>query len=363
MMRLLLRATIAVTVLLIAYLALWPVPIDPVAWDAPKSTGLVDPFGYDDRLARARGIDLGDIDGPEDATLGFDNLVYVTTPGGAILSVSGSGRVRTFADAGGRPLGIATAPDGSFIVANALLGLQRISRDGEVTIVLDKVLGEPLVAANNVAVASDGIIYFSESSSKFGTGKYAGSYEASLLDLMEHGGHGRVIEYDPATGNTRVLLAGINYANGVAISADDDYLLIAETGHYRILKYWLRGPRTGAHDVVIDNLPGFPDNITAGLQGRFWVGLAAPRSTVLDRLSDRPFLRKVVQRLPAFLRPRAVPSSHVIAITGDGQVLMNLQDPSARYPSMTGVLETRDALYLTRLFGRHLPKLAKQDLL
>lgn len=353
----------AMLVLLVAYLLLWPVPIDPVAWDAPVSEGLVDPFGHDNRLASARGIDLGDVDGPEDATLGVDNHVYATTPRGAILRISGSGRVTKFADAGGRPLGIATNPDGSFTVANGILGLQRVSRRGDVSTILDEVGGEPLVAANNVAVARDGTIYFSESSTKFGTRQYTGSYEASLLDLMEHGGHGRVISFDPATGDTRVLLTGINYANGVAVSSDDDYLLIAETGHYRILRYWLQGPRAGTHEVVIDNLPGFPDNITAGYQGRFWIGLAAPRSDALDRLSDRPFLRKLVQRLPAFLRPRAIPSSHVIAITGDGQVLMNLQDPAARYPSMTGALETRDALYLTRLFGRHLPKLAKRDLL
>lgn len=363
MMRTLLRSATFVIVLLVAYLTLWPVPIDPVAWDAPASAGLVDPFGYDERLASARGIDLGDIDGPEDAVLGVDNLVYVTTPHGAILSVSGSGRVSTFTDAGGRPLGIARNPDGSFIVANAILGLQRVSRSGEVATILDEVEGKPLVAANNVAVARDGVIYFSESSTKFGTREHAGSYEASLLDLMEHGGHGRVISFDPATGDTRVLLTGINYANGVALSADEDYLLIAETGHYRILRFWLRGPRAGAHEVVIDNLPGFPDNVTAGRQGRFWIGLVAPRNSLLDRMSDKPFLRKLVQRLPAFMRPRAVPSSHVIAITGDGEVLMNLQDPSARYPSMTGVLETRDALYLTRLFGRHLPKLSKRDLL
>lgn len=355
--------SVALFALLAAYLVLWPVPIDPVAWDAPVSDGLIDPFGYDERLAAARGIDLGDVDGPEDAALGVDNLVYVTTPGGAILSVSNSGRVSTFADAGGRPLGIATNPDGSFTVANAHVGLQRVSRDGEVATILDTIDGLPIVAANNVAVASDGVIYFSESSTKFGTREFAGSYKASLLDLMEHGGHGRVIEFDPAAGSARVLVTGINYANGVAISEDDDYLLIAETGHYRILRYWLRGPRSGTHEVIIENLPGFPDNITAGLQGRFWIGLAAPRSDLLDRLSDKPFLRKVIQRLPALFRPKAVPSAHVIAITGDGQVLMNLQDPSARFPSMTGVLETRNALYLTRLFGRHLPRLAKRDLL
>jgi len=82
----------------------------------------------------------------------------------------------------------------------------------------------------------------------------------------------------------------------------------------------------------------------------------------VDRLSDKPFLRKVVQRLPAALRPRAVPSSHVIAFDGDGVVLENLHDLEARFPTLTGVLETNRALYLTTLFGNQLPRIDKQNL-
>ena len=107
--------------------------------------------------------------------------------------------------------------------------------------------------------------------------------------------------------------------------------------------------------MLVDSLPGFPDNINGGGDNRFWIGLIAPRDAKLDGLSDKPFLRKVVRRLPAFLRPSAVPSSHVIAIDGDGNVLRSLQDPAARYPAMTGACETAQRVYLTRLFGHELP--------
>ena len=110
------------------------------------------------------------------------------------------------------------------------------------------------------------------------------------------------------------------------------------------------------------DLPGFPDNINNGLNGRFWIGLAAPRNALLDRLSDRPFVRKVVQRLPTILRPKPIDASHVIAIDADGTVLMDLQDPAAKYPLLTGVLETRKALYLTTLVGHRLPWIDKQNL-
>ena len=114
--------------------------------------------------------------------------------------------------------------------------------------------------------------------------------------------------------------------------------------------------------MLVENLLGFPDNINSGDRDRFRVGLVAPRDAKLDSLSNRPFLRKVVQRLPAPLRPQAVPSSHVIAVNGDGEVLLNLQDPTAAYPTMTGACETRERLYLTRLFGYDLPYIEKGDL-
>jgi sugar lactone lactonase YvrE len=157
-------------------------------------------------------------------------------------------------------------------------------------------------------------------------------------------------------------MTGLNYANGIAVSDDGSFLLVAETGHYRILKYWLSGEMQGKTEVLIDNLPGFPDNIKNGLNGRFWIGFAAPRTRLLDQVSDKPFIRKMVQRLPAVLRPQAEPFSHVIAINGDGQVLMNLHDTAARFPTLTGVLETRDSLYLTTLFGKNLPRVKKRDL-
>lgn len=228
---------------------------------------------------------------------------------------------------------------------------------------LTEIDGTPLVYADDIAVARDGTIYLSEASTKFGAYASGGTLEGSLLDILEHGGNGLVVEYKPDTGRARVIMDGLNFANGLAISDDQQYLLIAETGTYRIHRYWLQGENAGKSEVIIDNLPGFPDNINNGMNGRFWIGFAAPRKSVLDDFSDRPFIRKMLQRAPAFMRPKPDLSSHVIAINGDGDVLMNLQDPGATYPMLTGVLETRTMLFLTTLIGNKLPYLVKEDLL
>ena len=346
---------------ILIYLLAWPVPINPVSWQAPTDLGLIDPFESNRLLEAATAIDLGKHEGPEDATLGRDNLVYVTTEEGRVVRIRNR-QVEAFADTGGRPLGIEVDADGSLVVANAYLGLQRVDGQGNVTNILSSVDGTTPVYPNNLAIARDGKIYFTEASSKYGADKYRGSYNASLLDIMEHGGHGGVFVFDPATGTARQLLDDLNYANGIAISEDNSFLVIAETSNYRILKHWLTGPHQGETEVLLDNLPGFPDNLKTGKSGRFWVGFAAPRNDLIDKVSDKPWLRKVIQRLPSAIRPQAIPSSHVVAFNGDGEILMNMHEPGARFPMLTGVLETQRSLYLTTLFGHQLPVIAKSDL-
>jgi len=153
-------------------------------------------------------------------------------------------------------------------------------------------------------VAADGKIYFSDASTKFGAREWGGTYEASLLDILEHGGHGRLLAWDPATSKATTLVSGLNFANGVAVSHDQTHVLVVETGSYRVLRHWLAGPKRGRTEPLIEALPGFPDNIKPGLDGRYWVALISPRNKMVDALSDRPFIRRMVQRLPAFQSDR-----------------------------------------------------------
>ena len=345
---------------LLAWLLLWPVPVEPQAWQAPANPGHADPFAPDPRLRAAAALDLGGRVGPEDAALGPDGRLYVGTDNGEILALrpDGSG-LTVFATPGGRPLGLEFDIAGRLLVANAYLGLQRIGPDGRVEQLLGEVDGVPLGYADDVAVAADGRVFVSDASTRFAAAEHGGTYAASLLDILENSASGRVLEYDPASGGARVFANSLSFANGLAVSDDQRWLYVAETGRYAIWRYPLGG---GERELVIGGLPDFPDNLNNGLRGRIWVGLIAPRVPALDALAGRPFLRRVVQRLPAALRPAAEPHSHVIAIDADGNVLMNLYDTGAALQALTGVLETTDALYLTSLFAPALGRLDKRDL-
>jgi len=356
------RSLALLAVLLVLYLLSWPVPIDPVVWHAPQDLGLVDSYAPNDALAAATIIDLGVYEGPEDIAGGPDEMIYASTADGDIIRIDQDGKgLEPFVNVGGRPLGIDFDAAGNLLVANSMVGLQRVSASGEIELLLPELDDRSIVYPNDVAVAANGKIYLTQASSKFTANAWGNDYAASLLDILEHGDTGKVFEVDPISGSARVIMKGLSYANGVAVSADQRYLLVNELSHYRVWRYWLQGSRAGSSELVLENLPGFPDNINTGLDGRFWIGLVAPRNSMIDAISDKPWVRKVVQRLPAFLRPSAVPSSHVIAINGDGQVLMNLQDTSVRVPTITGAHENAGHLYLSTLFGARLAILDRAD--
>lgn len=356
------RIVFGLLIFVVAYLLLWPVPTEPLAWLAPRDEGLVGPFEANDRLRSARLVAIGEHSGPEDIVAAFEGRLCTGTDDGQIFCFSADGSdQRIFADTGGRPLGLDFA--GGFIyVANAYLGLQRIRADGRVVSLADHFDGETLGYVDDVAVAKDGIVYFSDASSKFNAAEWGGTYAASVLDLTEHGGHGRIFKYDPFSHETTLLVDGLNFANGIAVSDDQQFLLINETGSYRIWRYWLKGPLAGESEVIVSNLPGFPDNINSGLEGKYWVGLINPRNGFVDAFSSLPFIRKMMMRLPKIVWPAAVPSTHLIAIDGNGQILHDLQDSSAGFPFVTGALETDDGIYVSSLFGSHVAVLPKSSL-
>ncbi len=168
--------------------------------------------------------------------------------------------------------------------------------------------------------------------------------------LLEHGGDGRLLRYDPGANQAEVLLDGLQFANGIALSQNEDFVLVTETGNYRIVRYWLKGDKAGTHDIFMDNLPGIPDGISANGDGTFWLALFSPRNAMLDSLSDKPLLRKVAFRMPSFLQPQPVHHGFVLGLDEQGQVTHNLQDNSdGAFAPITSAEQHGNTLYLGSL--------------
>ncbi len=353
---------ILISVLFVAYVLFWPVPVEPVSWQSPANPGYTGSFAANTRLKAIETLSIGLHHGPEDIALDGEGRIYAATGEGWIVRLDADGANPTaWVETGGRPLGIDFDGSGSLIVADAYLGLLSISPDGLVTILTNSVDGTPILYADDVDIAPDGTIYFSDASTKFSAAAYGSTLAASLDDLFEHGGHGRLLAYHPADGTTTMVLEGLQFANGVAVDPNGQYVLVNETGAYRVVRYWLEGPKTGTTDMLIEALPSFPDNLSIGQNGRIWIALVSPRAAALDNLSEWPFLRKMLRRAPAFMRPTATTYGHIIAVDDQGEVLENLQDPDAAYPVITSITETDDYLYLGSLVAPVMARLLKSE--
>lgn len=351
---------------LAAYLCLWPVPVQPVSWKAPVAPGYNGIHAPNTRLAGLQIIPLGAEEGPEHVVLARDGKLYAAVASGNILRMNPDGSAQeVFANTGGRVLGFDFDTAGYLIAADAIRGLLSISPDRRITVLADKVGGEPIRYADAVVVASNGRIYFSDASTRFAPARWGGTFEASILDLVEQSSTGRILEYDPTRKTTRIVARGLSFANGVALSRDEQALFVSETGKYRVWKIALSADNLNVAQassqatVLLDNLPGYPDNLMRGLDGKIWLGLIKQRSPVVDAMADKPFLRKLILRLPRGLWPVPKAYGHVMAFSEDGQVVSDLQDPTGAYPDTTAITETSDRLYVQSLHAKGLGWLAR----
>jgi sugar lactone lactonase YvrE len=279
--------------------------------------------------------------GPEDVVLDEDGWIVTGVDDGRLLRISPDGSsISTLADTGGRPLGIERHPDGGFVVCDARRGLLRVTPDGAV-----ETLSDGYMFCNNASVAADGTIYFTDSSRRFGLEHWRG-------DILEHSGTGRLLKRS-VSGDIEVLLDGLQFANGVALAADESWVAVAETGGYCVRRLWLTGPRAGVREHLVENLPGFPDNIALGEDGLVWITLASPRNPIVDRLAPLPpVLRQAVWALPEALQPAPAHTVWVLAVDSDGRVVHDLQGTSDQFHMVTGVRQQGDSVYLGSLIGR-----------
>ena len=317
---------------------------EPVAWTPPSPPPLTGDLEKNTVLAAASLWPVGGV-GPEDVIIDSDGSAIAGLEDGRIVRVRDGGSVEEIADVEGRPLGIEWCDDGMMIVCNADLGLQRVTVSGEVTTLVRGFEGDDFIFTNNAAVASDGSIYFSDTSTRWGIHEY-------VADLLEGQPTGRVFKVTP-DGSLELVLDGLHFANGVALDAAEDSLFIAETGTYRVHRHWLTGDRAGTTELFLDNLAGFPDNLTFS-DGILWVSMASPRQSIVDLMLPRPWMRKLSYKMPDSLKPK--PAKHGIVLGYDTarKLVHNLQDTSGRVSITTSARYHDGRLFIGSLSEPHI---------
>ena len=197
-----------------------------------------------------------------------------------------TGRTREYATGveftNGRTLDV----DGSVVQCSH--GRRRIERDrdGTVTCLVDSFGGRRLNSPNDVVVARDGAIWFSDPPYGILSGTTEG-YEGE----QEYGGC-YVFRFEPATGNLTPVVTDLVHPNGLAFSPDESLLYVADTAGpshgvpFRIAVYGVRdgGCSDGRSFVELDD-GHLADGFRVDVAGRVWTS-AGPSVRVYSPEAD-----------------------------------------------------------------------------
>ncbi|XP_052580802.1 adipocyte plasma membrane-associated protein isoform X3 [Peromyscus californicus insignis] len=218
-------------------------PIDPQSLsfkEPPLMFGVLQP---NTKLRQAERLFENQLSGPE-SLVNIGDAMFTGTADGRVLKLE-NGEIETIARFGsgpcktrddeptcGRPLGIRAGPNGTLFVVDAYKGLFEVNpQKRAVKLLLSSetpIEGKKMSFVNDLTVTRDGRkIYFTDSSSKWQRRDY-------LLLVMEGTDDGRLLEYDTVTKEVKVLLDQLRFPNGVQLSPEEDFVLVAETTMARI---------------------------------------------------------------------------------------------------------------------------------
>lgn len=327
------------------WLFLSPSHIDPVAWTPPNNPGFTGDMTPNEKMQDVIFLNEKECSGCEDVAIDQNGkYLYGGAINGDIIRFElTSGQSKTLTNTGGRPLGLHIDPNGDLIIADAFVGLLKMDiSNNEISKYVDSYQGKKMGFVDDLDIDSSGVIFFSDASDKFG-------YESVIEDLMEHRPHGALYSYNPKTSETKLLVDDLYFANGVALSEDERFVLFNETGLYSTSKYWLKGPKKGTREFVHNNLPGYPDGISRGEDGIFWLTIISPRAQSTDDLMIKPNLRNLIMKLPKFLHPAAQDYNCILGINEDGKVIHNLQSSTPKYSEIASIQQYGNRLYFGSL--------------
>ena len=328
--------------IVIILLALMRSSIDPVEFVPGPNTGLTGSLIPNDAIKSATLLLEGVGVGPEDIAIGLDDWMYTGYRDGRIVRFRASGEYEEFANTEGYPLGMRIDRNNNLIVADADQGLISISQSGAIEVLAISVDGQKMKFVDGLDIAADGTIWFTDASTRFGR-------HGVTKIFLEGRATGRLLSFSPDSGEVRVHLDDLNFANGVAVAPGQEYVLVSETAAGQVRRYWLEGSEAGTSDIFIDGLPGTPDNISVDEDGFFWIGFPSIRDPALDKLGDKPFVRRLLGALPedALMPDRS--HAFVVGFDNRGNVIQNLQHEQSAFGATTGAVRIGSQLFITNL--------------
>lgn len=327
------------------------------------------PWTLNNKLRAVETIGLGRIEAPEDVILDRDNNLYAGSRHGDVIRFFAPDyqRMEVYAHIGGQPLGMAFDRQDNLVVCVGGMGLYRITPEREVQRVTDETNrswssindDSRLRLADDLDIADDGRIFFSEATVRYEMHEWA-------VDGLEARGNGRIVCYDPRDNTTRTVLRNLRFPNGICIASDGLSILFAETWGCCVKRYWFDGPKKGQVVTVVDNLPGYPDNINLASDGNYWLALVGMRGPAYDLALRMPAFRKrMAKRVPfdEWLFPN-INTGCVLKFSESGEILETLWDLGGEnHPMITSMREHQGYLYLGGIsnnrIGRY--KLDKAD--
>lgn len=285
-------------------------------------------------------IGEGKLLGPEDIV--YDpklGVIYTSCVDGWIKRVTvNESVVEEWVNTGGRPLGLALGDAGEVYVADAFKGILKITKYGEIEVLTDEAEGVKFGTADGIAVAKNGMVYFTDASWKYDLHHFA-------YDLLEGRPYGRFMSYDPSTKQTKVIARDLYYANGVEMSPNQDSVIFCETPMMRCMRYYIEGEKEGTIDVFIDRLPGMPDNIRYDGEGHYWIAIPTEHSYEWDIVRRYPFIRKVFAFLEKYSkRPSVEKNAGALAVDLKGKPVERYYDHELAF--VTTGIKIGEHLYL-----------------
>lgn len=322
--------------------ALWLFsPVEPHAWQPPPYSALEGAYAPNARLKPIEWW-ARQLVGPEAVTVEADGALLVGLKDGRVVRLRvGKDEPELVVDTKGRPLAMERHPDGRLFICDAHLGLLALDGQGVLHRLATTHAGIPFKFVDDLVITRSGDVYFTDASARH-------SIEGFTLDLLEHQTTGRLLKYVPSTQELTEVADGFSFTNGVALSGDESFLVVAETGAYRLWRVWLAGPKAGLKEVFLDALPGFPDNVRwSPTRNGFWVAIGSPRKPLIDKLADWPQVRRIAAALPKPLQPKAARHAYVLFVDANGKPVESFQDESAdSYSPIACVTEADGWLYL-----------------